>query len=550
MNKNKYFFYNVNNSVNSRSPFEHSPISADHMEMDEDFERTPISADHMEIDEDFERTPISADHIEIDEDFDRTPISADHMEIDEDFDRIPISESNRKMVEESSSPPVHLESNNSKAMINDYLDINKLKYNVILVNNTLWVKSLDFNYYMKISNSTEFRKYLLKLICLHIGEELFNSSDIFSLLTINKVSKLYQNMLIDFRNEKSDDIFCKVDNLLPLKYKIVEVLDGKINILDYYKCNAFFKTSINASLKSKLNSHYTEKFLDGFLGNNNQNARDRFWELMGNLLFSNQDAKVLCCLYGKGNDGKSTLIRFLQKLFLTPDAVCSSDMKTAFSTHGSASFENANIVVLQESNDIIKQAHADMIKRLTGGDGITINPKHRNMKPKNIKIKLLMVCNHPLRFAEGVIDDALKSRFEFIQVYSVPSEQRNPNLLYDLLSESDYFIQKSIDGFARLQKNNYRFTESKKDSDLKESIFCNDPAQDFIDMCCDICPDGFLETNSFNKAYNHWSKTYPDHITKKELKTGIINKGYLHKRQRTNNSQPYGFVGLKLKSLI
>ena len=418
--------------------------------------------------------------------------------------------------------------------------------NFIIVDDHIWIKSIDNEYFFMISSAKELQSYVIEKICLLTGYEFEEIVQVFNNKIINGI---YNNMIIDYRAKNRATQLKPVDNYLPLLTQIVKVYNGNIEMLNYNQANALFKTQINSNISSS-HGGYFEKFLDGFLGDNDSNSRDRFWELMGNLLFSNQDAKVLCCLYGKGNDGKSTLIRFLQKLFLTPDAVCSSDMKTAFSTHGSASFENANIVVLQESNDIIKQAHADMIKRLTGGDGITINPKHRNMKPKNIKIKLLMVCNHPLRFAEGVIDDALKSRFEFIQVYSVPSEQRNPNLLYDLLSESDYFIQKSIEGFARLQKNNYRFTESKKDSDLKESIFCNDPAQDFIDMCCDICPNGFLETNSFNKAYNHWSKTYPDHITKKELKTGIINKGYLHKRQRTNNSQPYGFVGLKLKSLI
>ena len=427
-----------------------------------------------------------------------------------------------------------------------YHHVQSLVNNFIIVDDHIWIKSIDNEYFFMISSAKELQSYVIEKICLLTGYEFEEIVQVFNNKIINGI---YNNMIIDYRAKNRATQLKPVDNYLPLLTQIVKVYNGNIEMLNYNQANALFKTQINSNISSS-HGGYFEKFLDGFLGDNDSNSRDRFWELMGNLLFSNQDAKVLCCLYGKGNDGKSTLIRFLQKLFLTPDAVCSSDMKTAFSTHGSASFENANIVVLQESNDIIKQAHADMIKRLTGGDGITINPKHRNMKPKNIKIKLLMVCNHPLRFAEGVIDDALKSRFEFIQVYSVPSEQRNPNLLYDLLSESDYFIQKSIEGFARLQKNNYRFTESKKDSDLKESIFCNDPAQDFIDMCCDICPNGFLETNSFNKAYNHWSKTYPDHITKKELKTGIINKGYLHKRQRTNNSQPYGFVGLKLKSLI
>ena len=424
------------------------------------------------------------------------------------------------------------------------VNLYKLLGEHILIDNNIWVRSHTHKFFIPILNNYELRKYLLEKFYQITG---INNNSIFNIISEKQVNSLFKNLKVDFRNERNINTFNSVDNLLPLENEIIKVENGNIEIISYEESKEIFKTSLDGTIMPTYKKSTMQQFIHDFLGGNDENSKKRFWELMGNLLFTNQEPKVICCLYGKGNDGKSTLIKFLQNLFLTPTAVCSTDMRNAFSNHGAASFENANIVVLQECNEVIKQSHADVIKRLTGGDGIMVNPKHRNMHPKIIKVKLLLACNHQLRFAPGVIDEALKNRFEFIQVYSVPQNQRNPNLLNELLTEKDYFIKKAIEGFARLQKNNYKFTCSNKDSELKELIFSDDPAQNFIDTCCEISSNGSLTAKEFKEAFIKWSKTYPDKCTQRDLKNSLINKGFHYKRIRINGSQPYCFEGLKLK---
>lgn len=185
-----------------------------------------------------------------------------------------------------------------------------------------------------------------------------------------------------------------------------------------------------------------------FVGSEEDDIR-RFWQMGGNLIFPNPDAKTIFIMHGDGNDGKSLLCSFIKRITIPSKAVCDADSTTAFSTFGIAAFADSQIVFLHELNGTISQLTADIIKRLTGGDGVMINRKNKDIVDALLKLKLLITCNHIPSFAPGVIDQALINRLQFLKVNAPPKKYEDKQLLEKLWEERDYFITMSIKGYAR-----------------------------------------------------------------------------------------------------
>lgn len=419
-----------------------------------------------------------------------------------------------------------------------------LQKNAIFCDQKLWLRENGCAYYRPIGDLMDFCRFSVVCLMEKFNVEKDRAMEIGA--DFKMLKKIFSALLIDPDVQMRGILFNGKQNYLNLKNGVILVENGVISFLRMDK-ELCFKYQVNAHFNKRAEGTIFEKFLHGFIGDDPM-AHRRFWQLMGHLLFENTSAKSLVWLYGKGDDGKSEFVKFLQKLLMPITATYSSDAMSAFDKHGAAYFQNAKILFLHEANKPLNQSNVDIIKRLTGGDSISVNPKNKEMKQVNLSIKILITGNHLPNFAPGILDEALKRRLQFIRVYSVPKSDRVENISQILLKDRDYFITKAINGFADLQTSNFEFASCAKDDDLAKTIFENDIADIFLEECCNVQATSFVYIESFKKFAEKWLKGAQCEWSVNELRKAIIAKGFLYTRFRANGQNRWGFKGFELKA--
>ena len=414
-------------------------------------------------------------------------------------------------------------------------------------NGCVYVKSSFESCFIAIKNENEMQTYLVNMLSQN-NEEL--AHHLLTKISITKAKKVFgcaknNPFAIKHGMEFENDgcaILAGGDAYL--------VQNGKIRHLSAKKCRdkkLLFTYCANASFNIDAHHDAWDQFLNIFIGKN-KTDRKRFWQLMGNLIFSNPSAKVFVIMHGDGDDGKSMLCRVIKRIFNATSAVCDSDSHTAFSEFGKSSFKDAKMLFLHELNDELSQKTIDELKRLTGADGFTVNRKNRDMINALLRVKILITCNHLPRFALGSIDKALLNRLQFIKVFAPNKKFEDKDLAEKLYEERDYFITKSIIGFAQLQKNNYQFEDSDKDKQLEEAVLNANPAVAFLNDCCETNPDAYTTAEDFKIAVKNWAEDSLEQVRLKDMREAIKNLGYKFGKKTTMpDRNKHVFYGFKLK---
>lgn len=411
---------------------------------------------------------------------------------------------------------------------------------------SIYVKAIGAFHYIPLPNSSALRSYLFKLICDGNAQKLRSLQ---RRIKPSKAKRIFTDIMDDpFAQETGKD-FINNGNCILTANGVCIVEGGVVKLVSHNKMSdqgLLFTYSANAAYDLNAKHDSWDRFLNIFIGKKPEN-RKRFWQLIGNLLFPNPAAKAIVIMHGNGNDGKTLLCKVIKRIFTPLYAVCDADATTAFSTFGIASFANAQIVFLHELNRTISQLSADIIKRLTGGDGVMINKKHKDIVDALLRLKLLITCNHLPRFAPGVIDQALINRLQFLKVQAPPKELEDTELADKLYEERDYFLTMAILGYADLQNNKFKFSPSKKDRLLEKTVLGIDPAIAFRNDCCTITENGFMPAADFKVALKIWQKASLDTSKMKDIKNALQNLGYRFGKNGTKTFRnTYGFFGLEL----
>ena len=450
------------------------------------------------------------------------------------------------------------------------IDLNKL-FNValetgIVESKTLWLPDHSGHQYQVIPAKDDFRDWVTE----EAAKALLGSKP-----SATAYDALQDKIPADICSEKFKNIrgnavlkeraarFKGGRNMFPLRNVVVEVKEGKPIFKSYAETKTAFKYQIDAVFDLKADGHFTRKFLTDFLGTSEDDdpaAWKRFWEQFSYLIVPNQSAKAVIIWYGLGDDGKSTLIRVVKKMVFPEGAVNDADIKTTTGSFGLSACIGSMLVVFHETNKPISLETSNFWKRITGGDGVTVNRKHRDMVQGKLNAKMLVTANKFVTFAPGVLDRALERRLEFVQVYE-PKHEKDPELGEKLYAERDFIITQAIRGYARLQKNNFRFTACKKDSRLKELVLNGDATRAFLEDCADpACVQGPIAgdctfASELAEVFKRWKKITGEKLTYKNLRESLLMRGFQYGRIRTREedefdgfgSQPRVWRGLKLK---
>lgn len=418
--------------------------------------------------------------------------------------------------------------------------LNHIFENTIVCDDKIWMPLNG--YYKQILKPIALQKYAIFWL---MQKHDISETEAITVIKPWKFNEVYHELFIRPSCCARSQAFNGNDNLLNLCSEIALVEGGQISFEKHDENLKAFRYIIDAKYDINAKGERFENFLRIFIGEDSA-AHQRFWECMGHLLFSNQSGKALVWMYGHGNDGKSELVRFLRLLF-NEGGTYSSDITAAFDKHGPAYWGDARLVFLNEANKEISQQHIDMLKRLTGGDAITVNPKGKAMYEKTFDVKFLVTSNHFPQFAPGVVDEALKRRLQFIKVFSVSEAEKVEDLHRYLWEERDYFVTHAIEGFADLQNRGYSFSQCRKDEALSESVFGNDVAAVFLEDCCIVGRERYVFGNEFNEAAKSWLTQTGYSCSVSKLRMAIQQKGFEYKRFRVGNLNKHGFRGFSVK---
>lgn len=282
-------------------------------------------------------------------------------------------------------------------------------------------------------------------------------------------------------------------------YNIVTKLPAKIEDSD------FFVTRINANYfpDKKLSCPYFDRYLETSSGGN-ESIKERICAMLGYLMLPGYPGKKILVLGTAKNSGKSMISRFYQRL-VGPELVCGQTPFDMSESHALSEFTGkvANMP-MDLPADIIKPVPIGMMKALSGGDLVSINPKGRDRQSMICYTKQVLGTNYGLRLQK--FDAAFWERVEIIPyIFSINPEDRICDLEERLMLECDAIVKKCIKAARRLIKDGYRFPDCPVADAMKDSwIGWQAYAKKYLEANCIEEKDSFTPSTPLYNAYTQY----------------------------------------------
>ena len=282
-------------------------------------------------------------------------------------------------------------------------------------------------------------------------------------------------------------------------YNIVTKRPAKIEDSD------FFVTRINANYfpDKKLSCPYFDRYLETASGGD-KSIEERICTMLGYLMLNGYPGKKILVLGTAKNSGKSMISRFYQRL-VDPELVCGQSPLDMSESHALSEFigKVANMY-MDLPAIIIKPPSVGVLKMVSGGDLISINPKGRDRRSMICFTKQVLGTNYGLRLQQ--YDAAFWERVEVIPyIYSINPDDRIYDLEELLMLECDAIVKKCIKAARRLIKNGYRFPDCPVADKIKDSwIGWQAYAKEYLEANCIEEKDSFTPSTPLYNAYTQY----------------------------------------------
>ncbi len=369
----------------------------------------------------------------------------------------------------------------------------------------------------------------------------------------------YQNrQLIDgvlslLQNEKSYNYndFDKNSDIINLKNGIYNIKEKRMH---NHSPETLSLVQINAEYNPNYkNLGYWDKFID-YMVNYDKHLKAIIQEFTG-LALSNYIgafSKKMLILTGNGDTGKSKYLQMLQYLLGQQSCinVPVQNLSEKFILGSLGSSRLVHDADLPSKG--ITDSSLSILKKLTGGDKISVQKKNKDVVDVFFKGVVAYACNK-IPTLEGDLGEHVFNRFLIIPCNStpIPEEKQIKNFINYLKLDSSYIINWALVGLERLVNNNFNFTKS--DASQKASIeFRNniDSVKAFID---DLIYSKYLKfsdnkqdkikTTQFYNIYKTWTRDndYDIAISKSQF-AERLNSNYNIKRSKYNGVWYYPYL--------
>ena len=256
--------------------------------------------------------------------------------------------------------------------------------------------------------------------------------------------------------------------------------------------------------------------------------------------------QCLFFFYGKGKNGKSTILNVLKNLMAGYAKQAPAGTFTKGSSKNSANFElaylhDARVVI---STEIAEGERFDenLIKSLTGGDPFTARSPYKGFFEFEPTLTLFFATNNkPKIFGqdEGIWRRPLLVKFN----YSVPADKVDKNLCKKLNSEQEGILAWLVRGAINWYKNGLQPPQAVIEA-TQEYREDEDRLGGFMKDVCDVGEDYHVTSSDLYKAYVKWAEENGEHpMAQRTLTQRICYRGFEKDKISGNRS----LIGLRIK---
>lgn len=175
---------------------------------------------------------------------------------------------------------------------------------------------------------------------------------------------------------------------------------------------------------------------DALLKNMDNAKAFKAW--IGSLFVPESDRQTYVWLYGAGQDGKGSVVRFLRRVF--GSACGAEDATKAHGNFWTSGIIGKRLIMFTDTNSAAFPA-SGLLKALTGGDPVRVEIKGGAIFTAELECKLLFASNHRPEISSGKAD---MRRPIFCEMKTVPDHLVDTSFEKSLWAEGGAFINSAI----------------------------------------------------------------------------------------------------------
>lgn len=232
-------------------------------------------------------------------------------------------------------------------------------------------------------------------------------------------------------------------------------------------------------------------------------------------------------LYGKGDTGKSQLLRLCQML-LGNENICSTSLQSLESSRFGTFAMYGKRLTLDPDMSFAKVTEMSNFKKGSGGDPLQFEQKNRDPFTDTYKGFMWFAMNELPKFGGDHGDHVYK---RIVPIYCgnvIPEQEKDPMLVEKLYSEREAILCLCMEAARTVLQNGHKFDlPNDTAAELEQYKQENSCVRQFFVECCvyrDSCKDG-IGTSELNQAFNNWVVAEGDgyKLTPQQFKLEVAN---------------------------
>jgi putative DNA primase/helicase len=229
-------------------------------------------------------------------------------------------------------------------------------------------------------------------------------------------------------------------------------------------------------------------------------------EWFGYILSGDTWAQKGMLIVGPKRGGKGTIGHILTAL-LGDSMVVSPALHTLGAPFGLEPLLDRRMCLISDarlSNRADIMAVVEVLLRITAGDAVDVQRKHKSSVQARLDTRIMMLSNEMPLLADS--SDAINSRFLILKLANSFFGREDHDLLPRLMTELPGIALWAIEGYKRLRERG-RFIEPASSSDARADWHSeNNPVQQFIEDRCTVEPGEKVSVGKLYEAYKKWAE--------------------------------------------
>jgi putative DNA primase/helicase len=274
-------------------------------------------------------------------------------------------------------------------------------------------------------------------------------------------------------------------------------------------------------------------------------------KMAGICLTGSIEEQVFFILYGKGANGKSTLLNVLESLLgeyaatVSPDLVLAgrSSKDAERATPAKARIQGRRLLIATESEPNRRLAE-DVVKQVTGGDRIAARVPYAKCEIQFKPVgKLLLATNHQPELAS--VDHGTLRRVKLVPFsVQIPREEQDKQLEQKLKRELPGILRWAVEGCKAWQDEGLGDPPAIKEATARY-LDDQDVLAPFIDACCELDPEATVTNRDMRAAYARYCEAEQVEPKSDKALTTLLKQRDGVTTWRTNSDR--GYQGIRLK---